>query len=1125
MAKNDGSLHNIPLEGQVNLNKFEGVISDWKDYLHMNSPMYGGVLSNFYKKDIDMGDKKFITLSDNNDIWSLKNNGGNSDIYLNDTKVKNLTNKTLKDTNLTEESGIIAGEDGFYIYDTNERYNTYDIVRYSKVIKSGVRYNFVMFYDYNSYDSIKVDFYRENTLIDTIDFHKYTTKFRNYFLNTTVGKYTDEEEAIHNLFAISVAPVCENLKIEEVFKNNYSFTKYYYEYYDEEDSHYYIQYLDISSLSKITLLPDTEKDETKSYNYSFRNCNFTDAITTIFSPRDFIINNKGELFNYRDINTRTIIGGIDYDLESGRLLSVIEKLEVYYDSESGGNKIKEESDTSRNVYYYIISNKKGKLFDLFNYGYGSQSYYNILQMGNTKRCISGNSWCTGISFLTIKNSDVRITIDNDRMLIYGEEEVYPALSMIETSESVIYTESRHDEDGTTRKRSILFENGDDNNVKVSHNKDTTEMYNIKKNDKTYSSWKVDIDLINRRRKETYYFKYTPSTTVGEVTTPEKYESEIIYEYVVGDSILATENLKGDLSMAMGYINTKHLSPENPEQTEDSILTFYNENILTGIGYHATLFTRDCQEIVKRYDDVIYYIDDNANLHKIEISNEELSFSIFNGYIIFNTTNYVNTVKINKPNEWSNIALSYNNCLHIDGGMTNKKAETNHASEQIFTFIYAENFFTNGNAPLFPVAEDVEIIDKLQIASAINEYYTKEVINNYWLSTIYNPVYIKNVIKSNLENVSIDSKKTLSDVDKSFIGEVNIYKTDDNGTGITYFKSIPRYNKDLEGSVYPLSDGNVVYNTPLLSKFIENYNYFNFVRTTNNNYMLLQDADTFKSIFAYNLLTQSSLNGMFVIQGASYGYTDEYIIPVSYNSGVINQGDPIINIKGMKYISSTPYIAYFYSASNKSIYAFKGDNILRKVFESNRINKIYKAFYNTSTQVIYALTNDGILCLNENGSMFKLEYAYFVDMRNNNDYIYFVDENRKNVALLSYNQKEDYDKVPIEFETELYGTDDFTVNETDCVYVRIVTDGDYNDFIGDVEITSHVLTQTSKKTDTKVFHIEKKDWDMETSTILLRYQPKYQQGVGFSVKVKSDFPISAMYINSSPISITNSKNNI
>ena len=51
------------------------------------------------------------------------------------------------------------------------------------------------------------------------------------------------------------------------------------------------------------------------------------------------------------------------------------------------------------------------------------------------------------------------------------------------------------------------------------------------------------------------------------------------------------------------------------------------------------------------------------------------------------------------------------------------------------------------------------------------------------------------------------------------------------------------------------------------------------------------------------------------------------------------------------------------------------------------------------------------------------------------------------------------------------------------------------------------------------------WDKETNTILLRYQPKYQEGIGFRIGLKSDFPISAIYINSTPVAITNSKNNV
>jgi hypothetical protein len=76
---------------------------------------------------------------------------------------------------------------------------------------------------------------------------------------------------------------------------------------------------------------------------------------------------------------------------------------------------------------------------------------------------------------------------------------------------------------------------------------------------------------------------------------------------------------------------------------------------------------------------------------------------------------------------------------------------------------------------------------------------------------------------------------------------------------------------------------------------------------------------------------------------------------------------------------------------------------------------------------------------------------------------------------------------------------------DCVYLRL-----FNDEVveqGKLKLGVKTLTDKGETTEEKVFEIKASDWDKETNTFYIRYQPKNQECIGMSVNLESDFAIA------------------
>ena len=125
----------------------------------------------------------------------------------------------------------------------------------------------------------------------------------------------------------------------------------------------------------------------------------------------------------------------------------------------------------------------------------------------------------------------------------------------------------------------------------------------------------------------------------------------------------------------------------------------------------------------------------------------------------------------------------------------------------------------------------------------------------------------------------------------------------------------------------------------------------------------------------------------------------------------------------------------------------------------------------------------------------------------------VSDNQGNYKWIKYYNEDadaEYEKQNIVIETCFYGADNQTVTINDCLYMRLFSEEHES---GDLEVSATTLSLEGRMTEKTTFKIKPSDWDKETHTIYLRYQPKEQRGLGISFKINSPFKIASMSVGS------------
>lgn len=252
---------------------------------------------------------------------------------------------------------------------------------------------------------------------------------------------------------------------------------------------------------------------------------------------------------------------------------------------------------------------------------------------------------------------------------------------------------------------------------------------------------------------------------------------------------------------------------------------------------------------------------------------------------------------------------------------------------------------------------------------------------------------------------------------------------------------------------------------------------------------------------YNLTT------VFVIQSMPYAVIDGKLYSLNYLDGKYQGMDCVLNIKGMQYVGAVPSIAFFYSPMNRCLYSFTGDCNLTKVKDAGAISKVYGVWYNSSTQIIYMATDDGLYMLGDNCSyrqeFFDVQSIYFLE-DGSSVVVDYEDETYKAYHIY-YDYAEGRVTNQVRLDTGLYGCGDNKVFTIDKWSIELFSKDHLN---GEIKVRSFILNDKGNiETEDNTFKVTKKDWDSEFDNLLINYTPSKNKGVGVGLKLLSDFAIN------------------
>lgn len=540
--------------------------------------------------------------------------------------------------------------------------------------------------------------------------------------------------------------------------------------------------------------------------------------------------------------------------------------------------------------------------------------------------------------------------------------------------------------------------------------------------------------------------------------------------------------------------------------EDNVRSLYHGGELVGISIandKETIGTLLCtmSEIdsnypitVKRVGDITYiYYKDTGTWNCITVTPDttKANLKVLNDeYLLINTTDYYNCFSI-ESRDWYHYGSDWND-------------------RAVFSC-------DNNTAEAF-----YNITDLVSYKSSCESYYfasaqaaNYEALNTPFISTIfpsYAGFFLKKYTRFNCDIVGGGTPNSQN---------IDVYygKNADYGSAPIYVASYDySWNKLTKYTNNKLDNTNYAFSftlTPsIFAEFIKGFINQGIIIDNNHSYIQVF-VNNIKPVFAINFVSQlEGITGAFIIQGQYYVIINGAIY--RYTNGAV---EAIVAIDNMRFVGNTPYMALFWSETNRSFYRFTGDNQLYPVVQADEVSEIKDTAFNPNTLSIYIITDVNILIISQN-TLIKLPYTEFDRCFPLVHGAAFAGDN--STLEISYNKRDGYSRIPIDLETELYGYGNSVKAVNDCVYLRLY---DADRGLGKVTITSETLNEKGKVANKKEFNITPDMWDKVSNTIFLRYQPENQDATGFSVHVISPFAIATMQISSQPETIQNSKNNM
>ena len=500
-------------------------------------------------------------------------------------------------------------------------------------------------------------------------------------------------------------------------------------------------------------------------------------------------------------------------------------------------------------------------------------------------------------------------------------------------------------------------------------------------------------------------------------------------------------------------------------------TLYYRKFISGISYNNSVITYDVDKILGGDSNSIIYADPSGSKWKLTVYHNTIAqYTVDDDYIYFNTTSYENTYSFKedkifcRSDDYNDRVLltspTGNNGLYVSAYKSNA---------QVMNY--------SGFATVYPEVEN-------QLGSTYKKLELEDLDSH--------PIEI---FSPNTAGGVAYYKQSITFVDG------NVYDT---------FKE-----SSLDGTMYPIStDGNILYNTPVLMDISDTYINEKIGSIGNYSYILAKSQRQ-ENICGYYEYTLSEISKIFITQGSFYGITDRYIFDLSVVNSQLQISRVVANKLDLVFLGAFPNTALFYSKLDKSIYAFTGDAILNKLKEAYRINEIYSTYCDPSRLTMLVATDIGTLVFYQNQT-FLLDYVHTKDKIYYDDNTYIIGD-----TFLSLSYKPDYDIVPITLQTEFYGLGSNVKSVNDCVYIRLAKNGIGKGYL---KITSYCLNEKTVESNTKTIDITDSMFDKVTDSFFVRYQPQNQSASGFSVKLETTNPIISLSIGHTAEAVQNARIN-
>ena len=616
------------------------------------------------------------------------------------------------------------------------------------------------------------------------------------------------------------------------------------------------------------------------------------------------------------------------------------------------------------------------------------------------------------------------------------------------------------------------------------------------------------------------FYYDGSTTGIRPTTYKKTNNNVVQLWE--DEEIQKENMISGVTTSMvSCYDYQHYLSQTPTSDRKFMCVHYNsyEHKLTGFSYSSTSFNGST---VKKGSYVMGDFVPLGNSFHLLFNNNQFS-GIAGNQVLLSNWNSVE-LKTLCYIKGTYDGVSKESLCYKEGDKwyilyTGDPAFKVIGNQIVLNIDVASNSydFKRGKslcfAPAFNCVKDnvTTSSGKIFDSTISNNYIYAAAINEYKLednaSIILNPINM--YIQNNTSVFTCYTAHYMNFYDNSGSHDTNVKYKYSYQTYLDVY-----YDKNLLGLNFPAdTNGNVMYSPNLFIDVVSEFGNNVYIKTGNKGYPLVI-GNNFEFVFSYYLGNEvEGLEEIFVVQGQPYVIINNYIYAINFVNGVISNTQCIVSVENLQYCGQTPYMALFFSKTNRCLYSFTGANVLNQYKLIDKISNISGYYYNPATQSNILLTDIGIIFLSAFG-IFKVDKDGLKVFILDNGVCFIINDNEteKLLYLKYYLDESDtgYTKENINIETSFYGMNNQTVTINDCLYMRLFSDEHEE---GSLKVSATTISLSGRKTEDTTFKIKASDWDKITHTIYLRYQPKTQRGLGVSFSIDSPFKIASLSVGS------------